>query len=88
MIGEQGVPATREIEGSVENKFQVSSVGAYDLANLTVEVAEGITGSVFPWLVDGLESVKRFVVAELVEEFLGSLEGPVDVVGSDVLVGL
>lgn len=86
VVLEQGVPGWREVEGVVENKDGVWVRAVDDLLSRSIEVHQGVSWGVPPWLVNWLKSVHGWVGSPPVHQLLDVVEGPVDMVLVDVVI--
>ena len=88
-IGEHVVPvAGTEVERIVEHELEAGLLLLHHLLDITIELLEKSMVSAPPWLIDGLNSVKSFMITPLGKNTLDSILGPSDVVGVRVLVVL
>lgn len=86
VVLEQAVPGWREVEGVVEHEFGVWVRVVNDFLGRSVEITQGVSWGVPPWLVDWLKSVHGWVRSPLVHQFLNVVKSPVDMVLSNVVV--
>lgn len=86
VVFEKAVPGWREVEGVVEDEFGVWVRVVNDFLGSSVEIAQGISWGVPPWLIDWLKSIHGWVSSPLVHQFLNVVKSPVDMVLVNVVV--